>query len=131
MSQYNLKQLIEEEYITMKPLIQIPEHEQIKSFMALHFDNFTPNNSNPEFRDCMVNIDVACHHLYWDLGNYRQRPFKILGYIDGILNKSKLTGIGQLNFLGCNKVVVNDDWSVFALTYQAIHGSDDQISDEE
>lgn len=94
MSDYNLKKLIDEQYINLAPLIKVPEHDQVKSFMGLHFDNFTPNTTNPEFRDSMIHIDVICHHDYWFLGNYRQRPFKILGYIDGILNKSKLTGIG-------------------------------------
>lgn len=91
---YNLKRLLDEQYINLDPLIKMPEHEQIKAFIGLHFDNFTPNATNTEFRDSMIHIDVICHHDYWFLGNYRQRPFKILGYIDGILNKSKLTGIG-------------------------------------
>ena len=131
MSEYSLKRLIEEQYINMDPLLKFPEHEQVKSFMGLHFDNFTANKTNPEFRDSMIHIDVVCHHDYWFLGNYRQRPFKILGYIDGILNKSRLTGIGQLNFVGCSKALLNENWSAFALTYMAIHGSDDQIPNEE
>jgi len=38
-----------------------------------------------------------------------------------------LTGIGQINFVGCSKAVLNEDWSAFALTYMAIHGSEDKI----
>ena len=126
-SKYNLKALIEEQYVNMDPLIKQPEHDQIKSFIGLHFDNFTPNGMNPEFRDSLIHINIICHHDYWDLGNFRQRPFKIMGYIDGILNKSKLTGIGQLNFVGASKVLMDENWSAFGLTYMAIHGSDDQI----
>lgn len=126
-SAYSLKKLIDEQYINMDPLIKLPEHDQVKAFMGLHFDNFTPNATNPEYRDCMIHIDVVCHHDYWDLGNYRQRPFKILGYIDGILNNSKLTGIGKINFVGASKALLNENWSAFALTYMAIHGSDDKI----
>ena len=129
-SQFNLKRLIEEQYINMDPLIRIPEHDQIKTFIGLHFDNFTPNATNPEFRDSMIHIDVICHHDYWNLGDYRQRPFKILGFIDGILNKSRLTGIGELNFVGCSKALLNENWSAFALSYIAIHGSDDLIPNE-
>lgn len=131
MSDYTLKKLIDEQYINLAPLIKVPEHDQVKSFMGLHFDNFTPNTNNPEFRDSMIHIDVICHHDSWFLGNYRQRPFKILGYIDGILNKSKLTGIGQLNFVGCNQTLLDENWSAFALSYMAVHGSDDQISNDE
>lgn len=126
-SQYNLKKLLDDQYINLDPLVKLPEHDQIKSFIGLHFDNFTPNAENPEFRDSMIHIDVVCHHDFWELGNYRQRPFKILGYIDGILNNSKLTGIGKINFVGCSKALLNENWSAFALTYMAIHGSDDRI----
>ena len=134
MSAYNLKKLIDEKYIVLSPKIEVPEHDQVKSFITLNFDNFVPNATNPQFRDCMINIDVACHHDYWDLGNYRQRPFKIMGYVDGILNKSRLTGIGQLHFAGGSMTgFLNDDWSFYTISYLATHGSDDQIEspDEE
>lgn len=130
-SEYTVKKLIDEDYINMNPLIKLPEHDQIKAFIGLHFDNFTPNVTNPEFRDSIIQFDVVCHHDYWNLGNYRQRPFKILGQIDGILNKNKLTGIGRIGFVGCNKTVLNEDWSAFALTYMAIHGSEDKIPFDE
>ena len=130
---YDVKYLIDNDYINMKPIIKLPEHDQVKSFLSIHFDNFTPNTTNPEYRDCMIHFDVVCHHDHWDLGNFRQRPFKILGVIDGILNKSRLTGIGKIHFVGCSKVLLNEDWSAFALSYMAIHGSDDKIplKDEE
>lgn len=131
MSNYTVKKLLEEDYINLNPIIKLPEHDQIKSFIGLHFDNFTPNNTNPEFRDCMIQFDIVCHHDYWDLGNFRQRPFKIMGIIDGLLNNTKLTGIGEINFIGASKALFNDDWSAFALTYMAIHGSDDRIDNEE
>lgn len=129
MTEYNLKKLIEDQYINMDPLIKMPEHDQVKAFIGLHFDNFTASG-NPEFRDSMIHFDIVCHHDYWNLGDYRQRPWKIVGYIDGILNKSRLTGIGQLHFVGATKMVVNKHWSVVSLTYMATHGSDDQIPND-
>ena len=43
----SLKDLIEEGYIKMEPKIQMPEHEEVKSYIIISFDNFTPNESNP------------------------------------------------------------------------------------
>ena len=123
-SNYSLSKLIDEKYIVLTPKIELPEHAEIKSFLVLSFDGFTPN-SNPEFRDCMIHFDIVCHHDTWELGNYRQRPFKILGYIDGLLNNTKLSGIGKLDFVGATYKMINDDWSFFNLTYHAVHGSDD------
>ena len=67
---------------------------------------------------------------HWDIGNFRQRPIKIAGYIDGILNKNKLSGIGTLNFAGCNEILLDENLAGYCLMYTATHGSDDHIGDE-
>ena len=64
---------------------------------------------------------------YWELEDFQLRPIKIIGYIDGILNNCKLSGIGTLNFEGCKELLVNSSFSGYTLTYRAIHGSDDKI----
>lgn len=127
---YSLAKLREEGYIVLEPRIESEEHEQVKAYIIISFDNFTPS-SNPEFRDCTVNFDIICNTKYWDLGNYRMRPLKIAGYIDGILNNSKLTGIGTFQFMGCNELILNPELAGYTLSYWAVHGSDDQISDNE
>lgn len=127
----SLKDLFDEQYIKLNPKIKMPEHEDIKSYVIISFDNFTPNATNPEFRDCTVTFDIICHSDYWDIGNYRQRPLKIAGYIDGLLNDCKLTGIGTFQFLGCNELVLSEDLSGYSLTFIAVHGSDDTIPDSE
>lgn len=129
-SSYGLKQLIDEGYVVLSPKIEFQEHAQVKSFISLNFDTFLPTD-NPEFRDCIVCIYVVCHTDFWNLENYQQRPFKILGYIDGLLNNAKLSGIGELLFEGCKQTIVNQDWAFYTLTYRATHGSDDQIPNEE
>jgi hypothetical protein len=114
-------------YIKLEPKIRMPEHEEIKSYIIISFDNFVPNNSNTQFRDCIVSFDVICHTDYWDMGNYRLRPLKICGYIDGILNNTKLSGIGTFQFAGCNELILDENLSGYTLTYRAVHGSDDKI----
>ncbi len=114
-------------YIKLEPKIKIFEHDEIKSYMILSFDNFIPNSKNPQFRDCNVNFDIICHTDYWDIGDYRLRPLKICGYIDGLLNNTKLSGIGTFQFASCNQIILNEDLSGYTLTYHAIHGTDDQI----
>ena len=130
MSNISIGQLREEGYIVLTPKIQVEEHDQVKSYIIISFDNFVPS-SNPQFRDCVVNFDIICHTDYWELGNYRLRPLKIAGYIDGILNTSKLTGIGTFQFMGCNELILNDVWAGYTLSYLAVHGSDDLIENEE
>ena len=123
--------LVENGYITTTPKIRFPEHEEIKSYIVISFDDFTLNDTNPEFRDCTISFDIICHLDYWDIGNYRTRPIKIAGYIDGLLNGSKMSGIGTLNFLGMNELVMNETLSGYCLMYRATHGSDDFIPKKE
>ena len=121
----SIKDLREQGYIRLEPKIKLSENEEVKSYIVISFDNFVPNTTNPEFRDCIVMIDVICHTDYWDIGNYRQRPIKIAGYIDGILNGTKLSGIGSFNFSGCNELVLSENLSGYCLVYDATHGVDD------
>jgi hypothetical protein len=102
----SLKELMDGGYIITSPAVKNEEYEKLKAAIVLSFDTFTPS-SNPEFRDCIIGIDVLCNIDCWDLKNYQQRPFKILGYIDGILNKAKLSGIGELEFMGCNGPIIS------------------------
>lgn len=123
----SLAKLREQGYIKFEPKVKMPEHEEIKSYLIISFDNFKPNDQNPQFRDCNVYIDVLCHTDYWDLGDFRVRPLKICGYIDGILNNARLSGIGTFQFGGCNELVLDETLSGYTLTYFAIHGTDDVL----
>ena len=124
---FSLHDLREKGYIKLEPKIKMGEHEEVKTYIIISFDNFAPNGENPEFRDCIINFDILCHTDYWDIGDYKLRPLKIAGYIDGFLNKSKLSGIGQVNLIGCNQLVLNEYLSGYTLSYSAIHGTDDII----
>ena len=123
--QTSVVDLGKEGYVRLNPKITMGENEEVKSYIVISFDNFRPNETNPYYRDCTVMIDILCHTDYWDIGNYRQRPIKIAGYIDGILNGTKLSGIGSFNFLGCNELVLSENLSGYCLVYDAIHGADD------
>lgn len=125
-AEMTLPKLIDEGYIKLAPKIKMPEHEEIKSYIIITFDDFT-QTSNNEFRDCTINFHVLSHTDYWDLGKYRLRPVRIVGYIDGILNKAKLSGIGRLEFLSCNQLVLDETLSGYVLSYRVVHGSDDKI----
>ena len=131
LEEMSIARMVEEGYIKLAPKIRLPEHAEVKSYMILTFDSFSPNPTNPEFRDCLVTFDIVCHTDCWDIGDYRIRPLRICGYIDGLLNRCKLTGIGTLQFAGCNELILDENLSGYTLIYKAIHGSDDQIPDPE
>ena len=129
--QTTLSQLIKDKYIRLSPKIEIEERDEVKAYLIISSDNYTTNENNPYYRDCTITFDIICYTDYWDIGNYRLRPLKIAGYIDGILNNAKLSGIGTFNFIGCNELILNETLSGYTLSYRAIHGNDDKITPEE
>ena len=53
--------------------------------------------------------------------------YKICGYIDGLLNNTRLSGIGTFQFMGCSELILSQDLAGYTLMYSAVHGSDDLI----
>lgn len=115
----------DEGYIGVTPQLIFNEHEQVKSYIILEFDDFFPS-ANPSYRNCSVTFTIVCHLDCWELDDYKLRPHQIAGYIDGILNKSKLSGIGELNFVGATTFALDDKLGGILLKYSATHGNEDE-----
>lgn len=126
----SIKELIEGNYINLIPVVNRKEHEEEKAYIILSFDNFV-STTNPEFRDHLVSFDIICHHSSWMLDNYQQRAMKIAGIIDGLLNNTKLSGIGTLQFFSLNRLPIDHTVSGYTLSFRATNGSDDSIPGDE
>lgn len=122
----SVKELMEEKYITLVPKLKIEEHDEVKSYIILNFQDFSPT-TNPEYRDCKVTFDIICQLDYWNLGNYQIRPIKIAGIIDGLLNNIKLSGIGTLEFLSLEFLPLDETFAGYTLSFLSTHGNDDNL----
>ena len=100
---------------------RLPVEEEIESYVLISFDGFAPNDNNPEFRDNLITFDIICHMDTWVMENYQLRPYMIMGEIDGMLNKSKLNGIGEIDFVGANQLLLSKDLAGFSLMYRVIN----------
>ena len=127
----SIADMANQQYIRIVPELTFGENEEVKSYIVISFDNFSPADTNEYYRDCIVEIDIICHPDYWDLGNYRLSPLKIAGFNDGILNNTKLTGIGKLKVRSCDEIILKDNLCGYCLMYTAVHGNDDNIPPEE
>lgn len=121
----SLVDMREQGYIRLEPRISLGENESAKSYLIIAFDGFEPNIENPYWRDCTLRIDIICNTDCWDIGDFKLRPLKIAGYVDGILNGARLSGFGKLNFIGCNEIIMSEQLTGYSLTYCATHGVDD------
>ena len=98
----------------------------VLNYIIISFDNFVLNANNPEFRDNIVSFDIVCHFDQWQLEDFQLRPYRIAAEIDSMFNNKHLTGIGTLQFLGANQIVINDEFAGLTLMYSAIHGGEDK-----
>ncbi len=117
---YSVKKLREDGYLRVVPKLAFGEHEEVKSYIILEFDDYTPSE-NPRFRNCVISFSIISHLDHWELDDYKLRPHQIAGYIDGILDGTRLSGIGELRFLGASQVILNEYLGGIVLRYVATH----------
>ena len=136
---FSLQRMMKQGYIRLSPKISRTTFDTIKSCIYISFDNFSPNKRSDHYRDYIINFDIICYDDEWVLDDYGIRPLMIASFIDGILNSLtddlaktrdfaaslKLTGIGKYDFLGCNEHVLNQDISMYTLSYMGVHFSED------
>ena len=98
----------------------------VLNYMIISFDNFTTNRNNPEFRDNIIEFDIICHFDQWHMKDFELRPYKIAAELDSMFNDKHLTGIGTLQFLGANQMILTDEFAGLCVMYQVIHGEEDK-----
>lgn len=99
---------------------------EVLNYLIINFDNFLPNETNPEFRDNLIVFNIICHIDEWQLSDFELRPYKIAAELDSMLDKQKLTGIGELHFVTASLIPFEDEFGGLMLIYKAIHGGEDQ-----
>jgi hypothetical protein len=100
--------------------------DSVLNYVIITFNNFSPNRTNPEFRDNVIEFHIVCHYDQWHLADGQLRPYRIAAEIDSMFDRKHLSGIGELQFLGANQTVINDNYAGITLFYYAIHGEEDK-----
>lgn len=119
-----IKELFTSHQISSVPKIKIDSKE--KTYIRLTYGTVIRNASNPEYRDNTFGIDIICHYDNWDLGDFELRPYRVAGEIDAMLDKTHLTGIGELEFVSATPYAYNEEFAGVSLTYLAVRGHEDQ-----
>lgn len=94
--------------------------------LVIKFTDFRPNGTNPEFRNNSIEFDIITSYDQWMLKDFEMRPYRIAAEIDSMLEKQRLTGIGQLDFMGATPIEIDDNYGGFCLMYNIIHGDEDK-----
>ena len=110
--------------IKMVPKLYVDS--SVLNYIIIHFNTFTKNESNPEFRDNLIEFDIVCHFDQWQMKDFQLRPYKIAAEIDTMFNNKHLTGIGTLEFVGATETVLTNEYAAICVLYKAIHGGEDK-----
>ena len=111
--------------IKLTPKILI--NPEVLNYLTIGFDNFLPNETNPEFRDNLIVFNILCHLDNWELQDFELRPYRIAAELDSMLDKQKLTGIGEMHFIAATSIPIEDaEYGGIMLVYKAIHGGEDK-----
>ena len=127
----SMRKLTEDESIglfgkNIKIVPKLSVDGSVLNYIIISFDNFTGNRTNPEFRDNIIEFDIICHFDQWQLKDSQLRPYRIAAEIDSMFNGQRLTGIGTLEFIGANQMILTDEFAGLCLMYSAIHGEEDK-----
>ena len=112
--------------IRIVPKIEIEPN--IENYVCICFDGFVPNATNPEFRDSTIIFDIYCNYNLWHLKDFELRPYKIAAEIDSMLEDTRLTGIGKLEFSTAQFMGINEDYGGLMLIYRVVHGGEDKYN---
>lgn len=121
-----IKEMFDTKQISSVPKIKVDRPE--KTYLRLTYGTMIPNATNPEYRDNTFGIDIICHYDNWDLGDFDLRPYRLAGEIDAMLDKARLTGIGELHFISATPYVYDEEFAGVTLTYLAVRGNEDKVN---
>lgn len=113
-------------YIRRVPRLALDNDETLQNYIILMFDNFAPNPTNPYYRDNAIIFHVICSFDNWHLADGQLRPYRIAAELDSMFNETHLSGLGHLQFIAAENLLINDNYAGITLYYSAIHGDEDK-----
>lgn len=104
---------------------KVPVSTKLKPSVLIAFEKFVPQENQTTFRDVLFSIHILCPYDLWTLDDFKLRPYSIAGEIDTILNHSTILKTGFADFVGANKMLLNDDLGGVTLYYKVDAMTDD------
>ena len=88
------------------------------SYIVAIFSNFVTNTLNPDFKLSTVRFDVACPYDEWVLDDKSLRPYLMMQEIDDMFNQAQMAGIGTLQFVRAESIVLTPQIGGYSMLYQ-------------
>ena len=97
---------------------KIPDDNKDKeSYIVVLLDTFSLDDSNQDFKVIQIRFDIVCPLDEWVINSKSLRPYLIMSEIDKEFNEKALKGIGNLEFMGANRLVVSPYLGGYSMKY--------------
>lgn len=100
----------------IKIVPQLKVDPDVKPYVIVTLDNFTPAMQTTDFRSAILSFDIISLYDYWLLEDFRLRPYAIAGEIDGMVNNNRLQS-RVADFMGAKQLLLNPDIGGVSLYY--------------
>ena len=87
------------------------------SYVVALFSGFTVNALNPDYKLSTVRFDIACPYDEWVLNEKSLRPYLIMQEIDNMFNQAQMAGIGTLQFVRADSLVLTPQMGGYSMLY--------------
>ena len=94
------------------------ESTEKTSYIVAIFSNFVTNIINPDFKLSTVRFDIACPYDEWVLNGSSLRPYLMMEEIDNMFNGAEMAGIGTLQFVRAESIVLTPQIGGYSMLYQ-------------
>ena len=88
------------------------------SYIVAMFSNFITNSLNPDYKLSTIRFDVACPYDEWVLDEQSLRPYLLMQEIDSMFNNAQMAGIGTLQFVRADGLVLTPQIGGYSMLYQ-------------
>ena len=102
-------------------LLYVPKYPETgieNSYVMAVFDHFSINPVNPDFKLTTIRFEVVCPYTEWIIEENSLRPYLIMQVIDDMFNQTKLSGLGNLQFLRSKPLTLSPQMGGYTMEYQ-------------
>lgn len=97
-----------------------------KPYIIISLDNFVPFENQTTFRSFQLTFDVIVPFEFWQLDNFKLRPYAIAGEIDAMINNDFIFGSQVADFMGAKQLILNEALGGLSLYYNVETYIDDK-----
>ena len=94
------------------------ESTEKMSYVVALFSSYIDNIANSEFKLASITFDIACPYDEWVLDEQSLRTYLIMQEIDNMFNGAKMAGIGTLQFVKADGIVLTNQIGGYSMLYQ-------------